>query len=263
MVQYPKDKILALVILWVGLFLLTMLLGGKGIESLVGITCESPWYYVLVACQFAWMFGFALYFGFKLLRDQCYRVAVDYPYLENDPVWDRPGLRFYGGFTFVAGVVAGMIGIGGGMVLGPLFLVMGIDPRVSSATNATMVVPTSSIVAVVFVVSGYVPWSYAVFYFFVCFFGALLGKWRIDAYVKRTDRASLLIFILASIIALSTLGIFYSFFTGLASKGWCLDGFNQFCTVTDEEACPVSSRLLASIMKPDGFLMELDGGRRF
>jgi uncharacterized membrane protein YfcA len=237
MVQYPKDKILALVILWLGLFILTLLKGGSGIESFIGITCESPWYYVLVASDFVWILGFALYFGHRLLQEQANRVAVDYPFLEQDPIWDRPGLQLYGGVTFIAGFFSGMVGFGVGMILGPFMLFMGSEPRVASATNASMIMPTSSIIAIGFVVSGYVPWSYAVFYFSVCFLGALFGKSKIDAYVKRTGRPSILIVILAIIIALSTVGIFYSFFTRLAAKGWCLDGFNDFCTVTDKDVC--------------------------
>jgi Sulfite exporter TauE/SafE len=189
--QYPIEKIIALIFLWIGLFILTLMKGGKGVESIVGIYCESPIYYILIVCQFLWMFGFALYFGCKLHQKQLDRVAVKYPYLGDDPTWDISSLKFYGGFTFVAGIVAGLIGVGGGMVLGPLMLVMGIHPRVSSATTATLIVLTSSSVAVMFVTSGMVPWDYAVFYFSVCFAGALVGKNQIDAYVKRTGRASM------------------------------------------------------------------------
>jgi hypothetical protein len=52
------------------------------------------------------------------------KVAVDYPFLPDDVLWDYSKLRFYAFSTFLAGVVlAGLIGIGGGMVLGPLMLV--------------------------------------------------------------------------------------------------------------------------------------------
>jgi len=110
-------------------------------------------------------------------------------------------------------------------------LVMDIHPRVSSATTATMIVLTSSSVAVIFVTSGVVPWSYTAFYFGVCLLGALVGKSKIDAYIQRTGRASLLIFILATIIAFATIGCFVTMFLRLADKDWCLDGFNQFCSV--------------------------------
>ena len=253
MTQYPKEKLLALVVLWIGLFLLTLFKGGKGVESLIGIDCESEWYAVLICMQFCWMFGFAVYYGRQLMLRQAARVAVRYPYLPDDPIWDQKSLRFYGLFTFIAGIIAGLIGIGGGMVLGPLMLVMGIHPRVSSATTATMIVLTSSSVAVIFVTSGLVPWSYAVFYFFVCLAGAYIGKSQIDGYVKRTGRASLLIFILASIIAFATVGCLVILLTRLADKDWCFEGFNKFCNIESDESCPVD-RLL------EGFLASLPEG---
>jgi uncharacterized membrane protein YfcA len=35
--------------------------------------------------------------------------------------------------SFVAGVISGMVGVGGGMFSNPLFLSMGIDPKVSTS----------------------------------------------------------------------------------------------------------------------------------
>jgi hypothetical protein len=92
--QYPKEKLAALGILWIGLFVLILLKGGKGVESLIGVTCDSPWYGVLIALQFTWIFSFAIYFGWRLVKKQGERVAVDYPYMADDPVWDPKSLRF-------------------------------------------------------------------------------------------------------------------------------------------------------------------------
>ena len=202
-------------------------------------------YGVLIAIQFLWTLGFAVIFGLKLVKRQKIKDACGYPVLEHDVVWDASKLRFYAFFTFVAGIVAGLIGIGGGMVLGPLMLVMGIHPRVSSATTATMIVLTSSSVAVLFVTAGLVPWEYAVFFFGICFSGALVGKTYIDGYVKRTGKASLLIFLLATIIALATFGCLVIVIMRLSQADWCFEGFNKFCSVAkdDDVECPVD-RLL-------------------
>jgi uncharacterized membrane protein YfcA len=121
------------------------------------------------------------------------------------------------------------------MVLGPLMLVMGIHPRVSAATTATMIVLTSSSVAVLFVTAGLVPWEYAVFFFVTCLTGAYVGKKYIDGYVKKTGKASLLIFLLATIIALATIGCVIIVITRLAKADWCLAGFNKFCNGGDSE----------------------------
>ena len=201
-------------------------------------------YAVLIVLQFLWMFGFALFYGFKIKRDQAKRVAVNYPFFEADPVWNDQSMRTFGFFSFLAGAVGGLIGIGGGMVLGPLMLIMGIDPRVSSAANATMVVLTSSSVAVMFVTSGQVPLSYALFFFSICFCGAYIGKSTIDGYVKKTGKASFLIFILATIIAIATLGCLVIMLTRLAEKDWCFDGFQTFCSVSEGEEECIADRLL-------------------
>jgi uncharacterized membrane protein YfcA len=242
--QYPFEKISYLILLWIGLTIITFLKGGKGVDSVIGINCQDAGFYVLVAAQFLWTLGFAAVFGYKNVKGVNERVAVNYPFNETDVMWDFKKLQFYSFFTFVAGIVAGLIGIGGGMVLGPLMIVMGVNPRVSTATTATMILLTSSSVAVMFVMSGLVPWQYAVYFFFVCLLGAYIGKTRIDAYVKKTGMGSILVGILATIIALATIGCIIILFLNLAKVDWCVDGFKAFCTVSSEEdACP--TRLLS------------------
>ena len=237
--QYPMEKLLYLIILWIGLAFIIFLKGGKGIDSIIGITCKSPVYGILIAIQFLWTLAFASLFGYKLVKRHQEKVECDYPFYINDVLWDASKLRFYSVFTFIAGIVAGLIGIGGGMVLGPLMLILGVHPRVSSATNATMIVLTSSSVAVMFVTSGLVPWEYAAFFFFVCLLGAYIGKKFIDGYVKRTGMASILIFFLATIIGFATIGCFVIVFLNLDKAKWCFDGFKPFCVDNgnDEEEC--------------------------
>mmetsp|Transcript_13372 Transcript_13372/g.25151 ORF Transcript_13372/g.25151 Transcript_13372/m.25151 type:complete len:181 (+) Transcript_13372:1558-2100(+) len=128
------------------------------------------------------------------------------------------------------------LAVGGGMVLGPLMIIMNVNPRVSTATTATMIVLTSSSVAVLFVTSGLVPWQYAICFFSTCFVGAYVGKKYIDGYIKRTGKSSILVCLLATIITFATIGTLVIVFTRLADANWCFAGFNQFCKVSHEDA---------------------------
>ena len=227
--QFPVRHLFALALLWVVMVLMTFLKGGKGVDSLVGVTCSDPEYPALVVIQFLWLFGFSTYYALSIVKGREERLAVQYPFTSTDVVWDKKMTLFNAELSFCAGIIAGLIGIGGGMVLGPLMIMLGIDARVSTAVTASMVVLTSSSVAVMYVITGYIPVEYFFLYFSVCLVGAYIGKQKIDAYVKKTNSASTLVFILASIIAFATVGCLVTLFIRLGEKNFCLDGFHDFC----------------------------------
>ena len=169
----PYKKAGYLIALWIGLVLITLLAGGKGLKSVFPelIPYCGLNYWILKAIAFAAMFVFAIGMGKRAVSKSSRKQMVDFPFVDGDVLWDFPKLMFYGKWTFVAGVIAGLIGIGGGMVLGPLMLQMNVLPQVSTATTATMIVLTSSYVAIMYVVGGLVPIDYAGFYFSVAFCG--------------------------------------------------------------------------------------------
>ncbi|KAI5001543.1 hypothetical protein ZWY2020_026193 [Hordeum vulgare] len=87
-------------------------------------------------------------------------------------------------FGVSAGVLAGLLGLGGGVIMGPLFLELGIPPQVSSATATFAMMFSSSIAVVEYYLLNWFPIPYA------------CGK-ESDKLVRR---ASLIIFILSFMI---------------------------------------------------------------
>lgn len=69
---------------------------------------------------------------------------VGYQYVEGDVLWTRRNTIRYPVLCTIAGLAAGLFGIGGGIVKGPLMLEMGVLPEVASVTSATMILFTSS-----------------------------------------------------------------------------------------------------------------------
>ena len=112
--------------------------------------------------------------------------------------------------VLVGGIVAGMLGFGGGMVLNPLMLDLGINPLVSSATSSVMVLFSASAATFSFAISGRLNYQYAVVYGGTCAVASIFGVAVISTSVRRSGKGSLIVFTLAFIIAVGALmqGVF-------------------------------------------------------
>ncbi|XP_034910968.2 sulfite exporter TauE/SafE family protein 3-like [Populus alba] len=105
----------------------------------------------------------------------------------------------------MAGIGGGMLGLGGGFILGPLFLEMGIPPQVSSATAAFAMMFSASISAVEFYLLKRFPIPYALYFFVVATISAVVGQHVAGKLIRILGRASLIIFTLAFIIFASAI----------------------------------------------------------
>ncbi|CAK0852132.1 unnamed protein product [Prorocentrum cordatum] len=103
----------------------------------------------------------------------------------------------------MAGTLAALCGIGGGMVMGPILLDLGFLPQVQSATTATTLFVMSTSTCLTFLVAGTVPVDYVVWLAVATGVGAVFGKALIGYAVKKLRRPSIIMFLLAGIIALS------------------------------------------------------------
>lgn len=54
--------------------------------------------------------------------------------------WNKRNTILFPWLSFAAGVAAGMMGVGAGVVLGPLLLELGMRPETGAATTAFMIV---------------------------------------------------------------------------------------------------------------------------
>lgn len=119
--RIPLHKIALLVALWVGMFVLILLKGGTSEDSSVvpGLECGSLWYWLLVALEFPYLIGFAVAYGIFLRWDYQRRVACNYPFVKGDIAWDLKNSVMMPILSTMAGIAAGFLGIGGGMVRAP------------------------------------------------------------------------------------------------------------------------------------------------
>ncbi|THU45269.1 hypothetical protein C4D60_Mb02t16050 [Musa balbisiana] len=107
----------------------------------------------------------------------------------------------------LAGVVGGLLGLGGGFILGPVFLELGVPPQVSSATATFAMTFSSSMSVVEYYLLKRFPIPYALYFIAVALVAAFVGQYVVKKLIDILGRASLIIFILAFTIFVSAVSL--------------------------------------------------------
>ncbi|KAL6844604.1 hypothetical protein ACP4OV_025263 [Aristida adscensionis] len=136
-------------------------------------TC-SPWYWILNFLQVPVSVGVTLYEGLGLMSGN--RVLSSRG--SEQTAMKLHQVFIYSLFGITAGLVGGLLGVGGGSIMGPLFLELGIPPQVST-----------------------------VYFIVVAFIAAISGQHVVRKLINLLGRASLIIFILAFMIFVSTISL--------------------------------------------------------
>ncbi|GLC45260.1 hypothetical protein PLESTB_000719300 [Pleodorina starrii] len=106
--------------------------------------------------------------------------------------------------TFGAGLTGGLLGLGGGMVMGPLLLQIGVHPQVTAASSGAMVLFSSSAALIQFALLHRLNAAYAAVFGAASLAAGLAGTQAVARAIKRSGRPSLVVLALAGVMALGT-----------------------------------------------------------
>lgn len=120
--------------------------GGEGKPSIIGIECGSVAYWLIVTSLIPFVVIYLAGFGWIVKREYDRKVACHYPFLDTGKFKGCHCLRFYSPlediryttpmlvkipfYCLVAGIAAGLFGIGSGMIINPVLLSLNVPPRV-------------------------------------------------------------------------------------------------------------------------------------
>lgn len=219
----------ALGVVWVITLMLIFVRGGKGADSIFGVPfCGFAYWCVSLVAIMALAIVSMLTLR-QLVHESKEKQLCGYQFADGDVIWTkRIGIKL-AMVTLLAGVIAGLIGIGGGMVVGPILLELGFNPQVSSALTATNVLMSSSTVGMLVLISGVVPIDEALFFACVCFVGAYFGKNFLGKLIRRLGKTSIIIFILGGVIFLAIVAVIAQGIMEIASNGIDLK-FTHICS---------------------------------
>jgi len=108
---------------------------------------------------------------------------------------------------FFGGALAEAIGLGGGVLFNPIFLSLGIPPRVAASTGMFMVMFSTFSSSVIYVIQGTLSIEFGLWLGFFTAIGSIIGLAGIDSLIKRFDRQSLIVFAFCFIMLLCVITI--------------------------------------------------------
>ncbi|KAL8259586.1 hypothetical protein R6Q59_027539 [Mikania micrantha] len=184
-----------LVFVWIAFLGLQI---GKNYTS----TC-SAWYWVLNLSQIPISFGVSGYEAVSLYKGTR-TISSKGDSASNLSIGQ---LLLYCSCGVLAGMVGGLLGLGGGFIMGPLFLELGVPPQVSSATATFAMTFSSSMSVVEYYLLKRFPIPYAAYFLLVATIAAFVGQHVVRKLIMLLGRASLIIFILAFTIFVSAISL--------------------------------------------------------
>jgi len=201
--KVPMANLKVLVAMFLVVLFINLMKGGGAFKSPLGIKCGSTSFWVSNAIMVGWIVTISLFARAYLVRRWEEKQRLGYKYAEGDIEWDPRATIVYPGICCMAGLFAGMFGVGGGIVKGPLMLAMGVHPKVSSASSACMILFTSFTATTSFMVFGLLIPDYAVVCLVIGFCATLLGQIGLFYLMQKYQRNSYIAFSIGGIVLLS------------------------------------------------------------
>jgi uncharacterized membrane protein YfcA len=181
--------------------------GSDHMKSLVGIVRCSFIYWSVYLSYLPICLLITYIVGKMIYEEYNYRVEIGYPYHSSDIKWTMSAIIRYPFYALSAGILSGLLGIGGGTVLGPMLLELGIHPMVSTATSNFLVLFISSSTTLQYIMMGMMNFDYGFICTLLSTLGSYFGTLIIQKYMEKTKKASILVFTLAGVLILSTIFI--------------------------------------------------------
>lgn len=129
----------------------TWMSGGRSADMMI----SSLWAFPTFLC-----FSMMIYYG----RDVC-----------KNEGWNLSGVVAFQLMGALTGMLAGLVGVGGGLIFAPFFLLSGLDPSIAVATSSTCVIFTSSSTTMQYLFTDRIVMSLALVYGVVNFAASWIG----------------------------------------------------------------------------------------
>ena len=201
---YKKQipNILMLLVSFVILIFSTLIRGGEHFDSVVGmVKCKLGSWMVLLGTQLTCVALSALLY--KLNWKELVVLPGESPASEKSQKRSLM-LKEFVVTSFLAGILAGVLGIGGGLVLGLFMVGLGMDQNAITALSTFIVLCTSIISSVQFTVVGAIRLKHVWPLILAGALGSIAGNLVLKALITKYKRPSILFWVLVFVLLLAS-----------------------------------------------------------
>lgn len=170
------------------LFLVTLhsiFIGGKGGPSVIGIQSCSTLYWVLLFLIFPCLGVASWIIGSRMVADYHLKRQCGFQFLNSDIEWSPKRTYVTMAVSVGAGMTSSLLGIGGGMLINPLLLELGVAPDCTAATSSLMILFTALSAVAQYGIIGRIQWDYAAVLFVLGLVGCICGQHGLGYIVKK------------------------------------------------------------------------------
>ncbi|KAK4347037.1 hypothetical protein RND71_033376 [Anisodus tanguticus] len=206
----PWMKMGVLVMFWFSFFFLYLLRGNRYGQGIIPMEACGVVYWIISSVQFPLAIIFTSWILYNRESQQHVpsknQVFIrEYTQEETSGTKHGPsGKLIFPIMALLAGVLGGVFGIGGGMLISPLLIQVGITPEVTAATCSFMVFFSSTMSAVQYLFLGMEHADDALIFAVVCCVASIIGLVVVQRAIEYHGRASLIVFSVGTVMALST-----------------------------------------------------------
>jgi uncharacterized membrane protein YfcA len=224
----PPKSVAAIVTTFLFVVLISFLRGSRSFSSIAGIAFCSAGYWVMTGFGFLVLLILTGYAGAMMLNRYVLKTDLGYDFDTMDLKWSRKMIAVVVLAGFIAGLAAGIVGVGGGLVMNPVMLRLGMRPEVSTASSSFMVLFTATISMLQYAIAGKLDFVYGLWTCAFSLIGSLIGVQVIKKMVDKYKRSSIIVMLLACIlitcfVIIPTYGIYeYLYYPSE-------DGFKNYC----------------------------------
>jgi len=199
LLRHHRVPILVVVVIWLCTFL----------SNFHNVKTCSWQFAIYLSVFFVAMAGITYGSGRYLQIKAAPKAGPDSP--RNQPAieWTGRTVVVYPAVATVAGMLGGMLGLGGGIVMAPFLVELNLHPEVIQASTALFVFISSSLASLQFAINNQIMPEYVAWYGCTAVVATLLGQTVVNAWIRRSGRSSIIVMCIACVLLVSAVMMTY------------------------------------------------------